>query len=319
MQGKRTITMVGVTVFLAAATGQLMQSGPNLFPKATAAPVELAKIDPLPKPAMLAEPTRIVTLAGSTGGATPALDPKRAAPRLGTPSPLPRAVLDCTPKLTLAAEPAAMVHLALIAACNGNARVVIRHAGLVVTGLTDSNGKLDISVPAFAEAATFAVSLPGDTAVTGEIAVPSLGSYDRVAVQWQGDDAFQLHAFEFGADYGDAGHVWVKAARNPAFALQATGGFLTELGAASVTLPMLAQIYTYPSANSQQSGVVRLTVEAEISKTTCGRDLLGETLQADAGVPVKVVDLTLAMPACDAAGGFVVLKNLLPDVKIAAN
>ena len=65
--------------------------------------------------------------------------------------------------------------------------------------------------------------------------------------------------------------------------------------------------------------MVRLTIEAEVTPATCGHDMLGETLEAHAGTPVKIVALTLAMPGCDAAGDYVILNNLLPDVKIARN
>ena len=321
MHTKRRVMMAGATFFLAAATGHLMQNGNMLMQDSDAlvqrfaqtsadASVQLAKADPATM-----DPVHIVPLAGTS---------EVAPPMVAEPAPLvmPEETVAadiCGATLSLTAEPAAMVGLAYSAPCNPNARVVVRHSGLVITGLTSDTGAMVVSMPAMASAARFEVALPDGTKIAADIAVPTLANFDRMAVQWQGDDAFQLHAFEFGADYGDAGEVSAANARTPAFAARATGGFLTVLGNRAVILPMLAEVYTFPSVHSLQSGVVQMTVEAEVTTATCGRDMLGETLQAGGTAPVKIVDLTLEMPACDAIGDIVILNTLLPEVKIAHN
>lgn len=321
MQTKRRIIMVGATFFLAAATGHLMQNGTNLIGGA-----EPAKPEPQTLAAADIVPERIVPLAGNA--AAPVLPlavaPAPSAPKMlevapSEPLAAAPAPIDCTPKLTAKLAPAAMVDLVMQAPCNLNARAVIRHSGLTITAVTDASGAMKASIPAMSSLAHFTVALPDGAKAEAELAVPALADYDRVAVQWQGDDAFQLHAFEFGADYGDAGHVSAATPRSPGFAVQATGGFLTALGEPEVLLPMLAEVYTFPTARSQRQGAVRLSIEAEVTAMTCGHDMLGETLEAHAGAPVKVVDLTLAMPGCDAIGDYVVLNNLLPDVNIARN
>lgn len=321
MQMKRRIIMVGATFFLAAATGHLMQNGTALIggsPEVKPAPQKLAAAEIAPE--------RIVPLAGSStaSGLPLSIAPSPTAPKMQKVAPseplaAAPAPMDCTPQLTLSLAPAAMIDLALSAPCNLNARVVIRHSGLTVTGVTDATGALKAAIPAMSSEAHLTVTLPGGARAEGDLAVPALADYDRIAVQWQSDDAFQLHAFEFGADYGDVGHVSAETPRGPGFAVQATGGFLTAVGEPAVLLPMLAQVYTFPTGHSQRQGVVRLSIEAEVTASTCGRDMLGETLEAHAGIPVKVVDLTLAMPGCDATGDYVVLNNLLPDVTIARN
>lgn len=342
MQLKRKLVMVGATFFLAAATGHLMQNGTGLIGgSAPGVQLDAEKLaaEKLAGQKLAAQqlaaqqlaatdmmPDQIVPLAGSaTGGLGPlTIAPAPTAPTMlklapETPLAAAPAPLDCTPTLALTRAPAAMMDLALAAPCNLNARVVIKHAGLTVTGVTDAAGQLKTSLPAMASAAHVTIALPGGVQATADLAVPALADYDRVAVQWQGDDAFQLHAFEFGADYGDAGHVSAATPRTSGYAVQASGGFLTALGNGAVLLPMLAEVYTFPTGHSLRSGVVRLTIEAEVTPATCGHDMLGETLEAHAGAPVKIVALTLAMPGCDAAGDYVILNNLLPDVKIARN
>ena len=322
MQLKRKLVMVGATFFLAAATGHLMQNGSSLVggsgPAAKPVAPKLAAAEMMPD--------QIVPLAGSaTGGVAPLTTaPAPMAPTMlkvapETPLAAAPAPIDCTPTLALTRAPAAMMDLALSAPCNLNARVVIKHSGLTLTGVTDAAGQLKTSLPAMASAAHVTIALPGGVQADADLAVPALADYDRVAVQWQGDDAFQLHAFEFGADYGDAGHVSAQTPRTPGYAVQASGGFLTTLGNGAVLLPMLAEVYTFPTGHSLRSGVVRLTVEAEVTSATCGHDMLGETLEAHAGAPVKIVDVMLAMPGCDGLGDYVILNNLLPDVKIAGN
>jgi hypothetical protein len=74
---------------------------------------------------------------------------------------------------------------------------------------------------------------------------------------------------------------------------------------------MLAEIYTFPAQTTPH-----LTIEAAITATTCGRELIGETLFSDGG-KVTVAELTMAVPGCDDLGGFVVLNNPLSDMKLA--
>mgnify|MGYP006147623581 CR=1 FL=1 len=62
---------------------------------------------------------------------------------------------------------------------------------------------------------------------------------------------------------------------------------------------------------------LRQVVEAAVTEATCGRELLGETLTSRGGA-VEVAELTLAMPDCAAAGDILVLKNLVPEMTLAA-
>lgn len=351
MQVKRRVIMVGATFLLAAATGHLMGAGTSLFGDGRASQpkpqVTVAAAQPMAKPAqvtplsaqmtpasakpanasapavatiaaaVMAKPpvaaakSEIVMEVASRGNSDPTAMPQTSGALAGLP--------DCAITLALMPAPAAMIEVNLKAPCDTNARVVLRHAGLAITGLTSANGQLTAIIPAMSVKAHVEAGLPNGVKADADIEIPSLVDFDRVVVQWQGDDAFELHAFEFGADYGDAGHVHATNPRVPTVALQATGGFLTELGDNSVQLPMLAQAYTFPTIRSQKAGAVRLTIEAQVAAARCGREMLGETLEARAGAPVKVVELSLEMPDCTAIGEFVVLQNLLPDVKVAGN
>jgi hypothetical protein len=68
-----------------------------------------------------------------------------------------------------------------------------------------------------------------------------------------------------------------------------------------------------------QSGTVRIYLEAAVTPDTCGRVITGKTLDLRQGSRLRMMDLSLPMPDCDALGQLLVLKNLLPDMKIARN
>ena len=64
---------------------------------------------------------------------------------------------------------------------------------------------------------------------------------------------------------------------------------------------------------------MRVSVEAEVTKANCGREIAAETLQPGADGTMQAVEITLAVPDCSAVGEFLVLKNVLRDLKIASN
>jgi hypothetical protein len=223
----------------------------------------------------------------------------------------------CVPVLALAAAPGAMIDLAFDAPCHPEARVLVRHEGLAFTAHTSEIGALDLSIPAMAEQASITLAIRGGPSTEGSVKIPELSDYERVAVQWQGGDSFQLHAYEFGASYGGNGHVSIRAPGSINDALDGEGGFLLRLGDGLGDWPLLAEVYSFPVAQAGREGAVRFDVEAIITQQTCGRDMLGEALHMRPGAPTEVIEITLAMPDCTNPDGFLVLNNLLPDMKIA--
>lgn len=225
----------------------------------------------------------------------------------------------CARGIALEVQAPALVNLLVDAPCDADARVVVRHAGLAVTERLSPAGLLDVTLPAFSDVAEFDVAFADGTALRANAMVPDMAAYDRVAVQWQSPDTFQLHAFEFGAEFGAPGHVSAASPRDPGHALRGTGGFLMLIGDSQVPWPLLAEVYTFPTADTARSGSVAIEIEAMVTPEVCGREMLGETLEIHSGAPVQVRELTLAMPGCDAVGQFIVLKNALEALTIAAN
>jgi hypothetical protein len=225
----------------------------------------------------------------------------------------------CAATLETRPVAAAMVDLTLSVPCEPNARVTLHHNGMMVSEITDTNGRLVVQMPALSQTAVYMASLASGRSAMAKAEVTSLDVYDRVVVQWQGPGELQIHALEFGADYGDEGHVWIGAPRDIADAALGKGGFVTRHGRITGDQDLRAQVYTFPSGTSATMGDVALTVETEVSGENCGRQMEGQALQITGGGALGVTELTVDMPGCEAIGDFLVLKNLLQDLKIARN
>ena len=78
-------------------------------------------------------------------------------------------------------------------------------------------------------------------------------------------------------------------------------------------------LYLPKVATAAQEGDVALSVEAEVSEANCGLEIEAQALELRGSGQVKTQNLTLAVPDCDAVGSFLVLNNLLQDLKVAQN
>jgi hypothetical protein len=225
------------------------------------------------------------------------------------PVPLSPA-LDCDRSMDAMVVPGAMVDLTLSAPCLRGARFTVHHNGMMFTALTDEAGAATMTVPALSETALFIAAFADGEGAVATVAVPGLQDVDRAVVQWRGNTGLQVHAHEFGAAYGADGHVWKGTGSGE--------GFLTVLGDTELDDARVAEIYTFPSSDSVRDGSVTLSVEAEVTQDNCGRDIEAQSIQLQPGDEPRAQELVLSVPDCDAIGDFLVLKNLLNDLTIAA-
>lgn len=219
----------------------------------------------------------------------------------------------CEATMTASLRAAAVVRLDLEAACRPNARFTLHHNGIMVSALTDADGRARIDMPALSQSAVFIVAFEDGKGALATAQVDDLMLYDRFVVQWRGDaQSLRLHALEYGADFGLPGHVWSSAGHDEA------EGFVTRLGDDVPGSALRAEIYTFPTVGATREGTVALRVEAEVTEGNCGRDLEAQGISTQgAGVPLRVQDLVLAMPDCAAVGEYLVLKSLFNDLNIA--
>ena len=240
------------------------------------------------------------------------------APVAETPAPIADAAPDCTTYMTATPATLAMVDLAILNLCRPAAVIAVHHQGMMFNLIANDVGAADVTVPALAKEAFFIAAYDDGEGAVAMTGVPDLAAFDRAALQWQGEDDVQLHALEFGASYGAAGHVWSGAMADPAVAVAGTGGFLTKLGDPRVSEGLMAEVYTFPSGTSAQDGAVALSVEAEITARNCGRKVEAQSIQVIGGAEPTATDMVMTMPECDAVGEYLVLKNMFEDLTLAA-
>jgi hypothetical protein len=224
----------------------------------------------------------------------------------------------CDVKMSAAPAAGAMMLVKLSAPCHGSERVTLHHNGLMFTDLVQPDGTLDVEIPALAEAALVIASFFDGSGAVAQTTVTSVPFYDRVVLQWRGDAGLQLHAREFDAEYFSDGHVWQGAKTDAARAATGEGGFMTTLGHADAPDALLAEVYTFPTGMTEAAGTVTLTVEAEIQATNCESVVEAQTLEIRDGKDLRARELTIDVPGCDTVGDFLMLKNIVQDLTIAA-
>ncbi|WP_282170624.1 hypothetical protein [Ruegeria atlantica] len=298
----------GGTVACALAIGYLMQNGSPAQSDGAQAPVTVVAAN---QSSVIAGLEGIV-LTSSLPAADATTDIKASRRALQPARSTPSDQKSCTLSARAKSVPGAAARLTVKAPCHGNERIEIHHSGLTVTQRTDKNGALDLTIPALSEYAIFLISVDDQTGTVATTHIPDLANYNRIALQWQGETDLQIHALEFGASYGTAGHV----SSNP----DAKGaGKVVHLGQQAFGDAQNIEIYSFPAGETSQTGSIELTVEAEVTEANCGRDLAVQSLELRGDRRLRSRDLTLPMPDCTQAGDFLVLNNLLQDLTIAAN
>lgn len=322
-KARRYIT-AGGTLACALGIGYFMQAGAQspaagvelASSPALEAPVEITQIEltsaeavpPMTAPEPVALPAAPVTLAvAEEAQRTNTLPREEVAPSFA-----------CDYVMQARAQAAAMVEVTLSAPCQPNTGFTLHHNGMMFTAVTNDHGESTLSVPALAEAAVFIAAFEDGQGAIATATVDTLALYDRLVVQWRGGDALHLHALEFGAEFGEAGHVWAGAGQDTTRALKGEGGFLTSLGEREMDQALRAEVYTFPTGASSRDGIVQLQVEAEVTDANCSRDFEAQSIATGAN-GLEVQDIVLAMPDCEGTGDFLVLKNLFNDLKIASN
>lgn len=246
-----------------------------------------------------------------------------AAPASTLDAPdVPEAALAHQPacNITATARPvaAAMVDLSLQASCLPNERVTVHHNGMIFTETTSAEGTVDLTLPALTRDAVFILAFSNGEGAVAQTTVEDIGDYNRAVLQWKGKMGFEIHALEFGATYGAAGHLWAGAPGSIAGAVLGESGVMTRHGDINAADPLLAEVYTFPKAASDQSGLISLSVETEITEMNCGIEIEAQSLELQGDRTIRTRNLTLPVPECDAKNSFLVLNNLLQDLKVAA-
>ncbi|WP_170391351.1 hypothetical protein [Ruegeria arenilitoris] len=300
----RNYVTTGGTVACALAIGYLMQNGPASQPDVQE--TRQAMIQPSGEGTVIAGLEGIV-LTSATPNASTAPEPSAKVPPRAEPA-VPQAQVNCDLRARAMAAPNATARLTLKAPCNPDETVELHHSGMTFSARTDKDGRLDLSIPALSEYAIFLISFKNQRGTVATTHIPDFSDYDRVALQWTGDTDLQLHALEFGASYGEAGHVWSNAGSSGT-------GQVVHFGMAG---ERNVEIYSVPRNLADANGTVALSVEAEVTPRNCGQDLDLQALELLDDQGLRSRELSITLPACDSGQDFLVLNNLFQDLTIAA-
>jgi len=213
----------------------------------------------------------------------------------------------------------AMVQISMDAPCAPNERLTVHHNGMMFTYATDDSGNASMTVPALAEQAIFIMAFSSGDGAVAQATVADIAEYDRVVLQWRGNAGFELHAREFGAEYGQPGHMWSGVASDVDGFASGKNGLITRLGDTLSADPQMAEVYTFPRSMSARPGIIDMSVEAEVTADNCGLEIEAQSLEMMGEGALKTRNLTLSVPECDAVGSFLVLNNLVADLKVASN
>lgn len=226
--------------------------------------------------------------------------------------------IDCVPTMMAVAGPAATVDVALSAPCHTDTAFTVHHQGMMFSAVTNTNGTSKLTVPALAEMAVLIAAFDNGDGAVATVTVPEFLNYDRAVLQWQGDTAVMLSAYENGAEFATENHIFIENPGDITRVEAGVGGYLISLGAAEVENAFMAEIYTYPTGMMTSGGSVTLVAEAEITSDNCGSELNAQSIQVDPTGDSSALDLTMVMPDCDAVGDFLILQNMFQDLTLAA-
>ncbi len=329
MIGNHKTKTLAVTTLGAAIIGLLALNGGAIAARFTETPERPATLSAVPD----APASATAVVPGARLGLTIPSAPQ-VAPETLVNLPAPRALpshrpielqthdlsafgLACGAVLSAVPVEAGMVEISVKAPCKPEQFFQIRQGDMLFSDMTSALGHFETRVPALQAHVVIDLMFEDGDILNTQVSVPEADQFDRVVLQWEGDSGLQIHALEFGADYGDKGHVSAASPRDPSVAMRAVGGFLSELGARDLQYTQRAEVYSFPSGRMGRNGLVRLSVEAEVTAQNCGKTVEAQSMQITAGVGSSPVDISLTMPECAAVGDFLVLKNLLRDLKIA--
>lgn len=321
MEPKTTVLIAAGTVATALGIGAAMQYWPSQYgpsglsgtPVIVSDVLEVSSTPKAPLPVDVTMEARLPAARVSNPVDTP--DPAE----IDLPDGPDISGFACEIDMTATPAAAAMLEVHLTAPCHGSERVTLHHNGLMITDLMQPDGTLNLQIPALAENALVIASFLDGAGAVAHANVTSVPFYDRIVLQWRGDAGLQLHAREFDAEYFSDGHIWQGAKTEAARAAMGEGGFLTTLGQPDAPDALLAEVYTFPSGTTQISGTVTLTVETEIQTANCETVVEAQTLELRQGRDLRSRELTIDMPGCDTVGDFLLLKNIVEDLTIAAN
>jgi len=218
--------------------------------------------------------------------------------------------------LTLTAKPlrGARVLLDIIAPCHTNKVVTISHAGLRFTEITDSAGRIRLTIPVLYDPANIKVSFADGMAKSISIKTKDLSSLQRTLIAWGGQVDLQLQVNESSYDATQNRQITAQDPRSYGQAYIEGGGYLTTLGSPDVENGKFVQVY---SIDNQDTAFVDFSIVLENPSRQCGMGYSIDTMRYNAEYGVQSSSMNASVKNCSSKNQTIVLKNMLRSMIVA--
>jgi hypothetical protein len=151
--------------------------------------------------------------------------------------------------------------------CRAEQTVSLRYGEATLVGRLDGAGRLETTLDLFAGASS-PVEITFADGVSREIPARAndLDKVEKIALIWRTPVNLDLHAFEYGAAFGQSGHVWAQApssaisARDQTAASKRGRGFLSRTDSGQGPGDKV-EIYTFYRHPEQEAGAVSIAVD----------------------------------------------------------
>ncbi|MEM7717766.1 MAG: hypothetical protein AAF222_01055 [Pseudomonadota bacterium] len=214
--------------------------------------------------------------------------------------------VSCAPSLELSETPGGLLDVAIQAACHRAELIDVTVNELTATVRTDAHGQHTFRLPALAETVAVTVSL-GAHILTEKLSLSQNVELQHVILAWKGGQIFSVRTTTY-ATAADAGRTIPVLQTAPV-------GVLTQLGSER---GHAFEILSFPARPPGAQGVIRLTVEAEVTEANCGQDVSTLAYQTGYSGKLRPTEIDYTMPGCDRVGDIVRLQNLFRDMRLAA-
>lgn len=212
----------------------------------------------------------------------------------------------CAPSLELRETPGGMLDIAFHAACHRAQPIEITVNDLVATARTDAHGSHLLRLPALADTVEVHVGF-GEYALSETLTFSKEVEAQHVILAWSGVQTFSLRTTTY-ASPADAGRTVPLLQTAPV-------GVLTQVGAEN---GHAFEVLSFPTKPASAKGVVRLTVDAEVTQSNCGQAVSTLAYQTGYSGKLRRTEIAYTMPDCDRIGDVVRLQNLFRDMRLAA-
>ena len=165
--------------------------------------------------------------------------------------------------------------------CRADQTVHFGYGEATILGRLDGGGRLELTLDLFAGAAS-PVEITFEDGVSREIPARAndLDKVEKIALIWRAPVDLDLHAFEYGATFGQPGHVWAQAPSSAMAARDQTAtnkrgrGFISRADGGQGPGDKI-EIYTFFRHPEQAAGLVSIAVDYATrgdlpAGTTCG-------------------------------------------------